>query len=197
MNTSHMVIIFMISPFVLPFLHSVILQIFMEFGKEYGNAYEEYDNAYEDVGDGYKGYDDDYNGSVYDSGDVSEDGEQGTSSDIMQDESLENMSVEDDSNIHVTTPTGDRIVFTLNEDGTYSSQAQTENGTELAHQRTDMRPRRELCQRRIFGLAPSGTKNRNWECVRNRLRKKRARRLNRNVWRRNMKTDSAWRKFAT
>ena len=45
MNTSHMVIIFMISPFVLPFLHSVILQIFMEFGKEYGNAYEEYDNA--------------------------------------------------------------------------------------------------------------------------------------------------------
>ena len=139
-----MVIIYMISPFVLPFLHSLILQIFMEFGKEYGNAYEEYDNAYEDVGDGYKEYDDDYNGSVYDSGDVSEDGEQGTSSDIMQDESangdmpvdesLENMSVEDDSNIHVTTPTGDRIVFTLNEDGTYSSQAQTENGTELAYQ---------------------------------------------------------------
>ena len=136
MNTSHMVIIFMISPFVLPFLHSVILQIFMEFGKEYGNAYEEYDNAYEDVGDGYKGYDDDYNGSVYDSGDVSEDGEQGTSSDIMQDESLENMSVEDDSNIHVTTPTGDRIVFTLNEDGTYSSQAQTENtGTQTEEAR--------------------------------------------------------------
>ena len=38
MNTSHMVIIFMISPFVLPFLHSVILQIFMEFGKEYGTS---------------------------------------------------------------------------------------------------------------------------------------------------------------
>ena len=34
MNASRMVIVFLISPFVLPFLHSVIHQILMEFGKE-------------------------------------------------------------------------------------------------------------------------------------------------------------------
>ena len=38
MNTSHMVIIFIISPFVLPFLHSVMHQILMEYGKLKINA---------------------------------------------------------------------------------------------------------------------------------------------------------------
>ena len=99
----------------------------------------------EDEGSGNEGEGsgDDSDESATDSGDVSGDAEQSESSDTAGDESAkdsvdmdtppDNMSVDDDGNIHVTTGAGDEMVYTRNEDGTYQAPTQTKSGDDLAY----------------------------------------------------------------
>ncbi|MBQ6778065.1 MAG: hypothetical protein IJP51_01035, partial [Acidaminococcaceae bacterium] len=117
-----------------------------------GEEHEESDNDFEDAGEESEESEDNFEDTaeendesgdetVSDSGDVSEDGEQAEPSDDVQNEpvaddvpskeNLDNVSVDDDGSLRVTTPTGEEIVYTRNEDGTYNMPTQTETGENL------------------------------------------------------------------
>ena len=46
-------------------------------------------------------------------------------------EDLDNVSVDDDGSMRLTTPTGETLVYTRNEDGTYNIPTETETGENL------------------------------------------------------------------
>ena len=105
-------------------------------GEEQDESGEEQDNAGEDYEDAV---DDDNAEDEQDNGTEAED--QTEPSDNMQNESAkdipDNMAVADDGSIHITTPTGEKLVYTLNEDGTYNIPTRTETGEDLTYQDDD------------------------------------------------------------
>ena len=105
-------------------------------GEEQDESGEEQDNAGEDYEDAV---DDDNAEDEQDNGTEAED--QTEPSDNMQNESAkdipDNMAVADDGSIHITTPTGEKLVYTRNEDGTYNIPTRTETGEDLTYQDDD------------------------------------------------------------
>ena len=119
---------------------------------DYDQAGDDQDNVSEDYDDDRNDYDDDYDRTEKDYDNASDDYENvnnaqgdGTeaedkpeTSDVAQDESArdipDNLSVEDDGSIRITLPTGQEMVYTRNEDGTYNIPTQTETGEDLTYQ---------------------------------------------------------------
>ena len=76
-----------------------------------------------------------------DQGDVTEAEDESEQSEDVQDEpaaddvpskeDLDNVNVDDDGSLRLTTPTGEEIVYTRNEDGTYNIPTQTETGENI------------------------------------------------------------------
>ena len=107
-----------------------------EYEEDNRNEYDDNDD-HDGSGEDHEEEREDYEDAVADDsagdeqGDVTEAEEQPAANDMPSEEALDNMSVDDDGSICLTTPDGEKLVYTRNEDGTYNIPTQTESGLDL------------------------------------------------------------------